>query len=73
MQLFCNPRNNILEFYNNLVQIQFTTSKRKLDIWYCKLGIQDASQVAERLKKLGILRILGNQKILEKSQNWVET
>ena len=44
-----NPGHNILELYNILVQIQFTTSKRKLDIYYSKLGIQVASRVAKRL------------------------
>ena len=28
----CNPSHNILELYNILGQIRFTTSKRKLDI-----------------------------------------
>ena len=45
-----NPGHNILELYNILVQIRFTTSKGKLDIWYSKLGIGVASRVAERLK-----------------------
>ena len=55
-----NPGHNIL------VQIQFTTSKRKLDIQYSKLNIRVASRFAERLN-------LGNQEILVKSQIWVDT
>ena len=46
----CNPGHNILEHYNILVQIRFTTNKRKLDIQYSKRGIRIASRVAERLK-----------------------
>ena len=45
-----NPGHNILELYNILVQIRFTTSKRKLDNQYSKLGTRVASRVAERLK-----------------------
>ena len=45
----CNPGHNILEHYNILVQIRFTTNKRKLDIQYSKRGIRIASRVAERL------------------------
>ena len=41
-----NPGHNILELYSILVQVRFTTSKTKLDIYYSKLGIR----VAERLK-----------------------
>ena len=33
-----------------LVQLQFTTSETKLDIWYNKPGIQVASRVSEQLK-----------------------
>ena len=47
---YYSPGHNILELYNILAQIQFTTSKRKLDIKYRKLGIKVASRVAERLK-----------------------
>ena len=57
---------NILELYNILVQIRFTTSKTKRDIQYSKLSIRVASRVAERLK------ILGNKEISENSQIWVE-
>ena len=39
---------DILELHNILVQIQFTTSKTKLDIQYSKL----VTRVAERLKDL---------------------
>ena len=49
-ELVYNPGHNTLELYNILVQIQFTTSKRKLDIQYSKLGIRVASKAAERLK-----------------------
>ena len=45
----------MLEFYNILVEIRFTTSKTKLDIQYSKLG----ARVAERLKTED-LRKLGN-------------
>ena len=45
-----NPGHNILELYNILLQIRFTTSKTKFDIQYRKLGIRVASRVAERLK-----------------------
>ena len=31
-ELIYNPGHNILELYNTLVQIRFTTNKRKLDI-----------------------------------------
>ena len=60
-----NPGHNVLELYNILVQIRFTTSKRKLDIQYSKLGIRVASRVAERLKtqdlrKLGNIRKISN-------------
>ena len=49
---FCsnNHGNNILELYNVLVQIIFTTSKTKRDIQYSKLGIRVASRVAEDLE-----------------------
>ena len=45
VQAKCNPGHNILELYNTLVQIQFTTSKTKLDIKYSKFGIQVASDL----------------------------
>ena len=45
-----NPGHNILVLYNSLVEIQFNTSKTKLDILYSKLGIRVASRVPERLK-----------------------
>ena len=41
-----SPSHNILERYNILAQIRLTTSKKKLDILYSKLGIG----VAGRLK-----------------------
>ena len=62
-----NLGHNILELYNVLIQTRLTTSKTKRDIQYRKLGIQVASRVAERLTN-----ILGNKKILGKSQIWVE-
>ena len=37
-------------------------AKKRLDIQYCKLGIQVPSRVSD----------LGNQEILEKSQTWVD-
>ena len=37
-----NPGHKILELYNMLLQIRFTTSKSKLDIWYKKLGMRVA-------------------------------
>ena len=54
-----NSGYDILELYNILVQIQFTTSKTKLDFQYSKLGIQVALQVAKQRKALD-LRKLGN-------------
>ena len=64
----CLTRNsgyNILELYNILVKIRFTTSKRKLDISYSKLGIRVASRVTKRLKtqdprKLGNITKISN-------------
>ena len=45
-----NPGHNILELYIILVQIRFTTSKKKLDNYYSKLGMRVASRITERLK-----------------------
>ena len=45
-----NPGHNILELYNILVKIRFTTSKTKLDIQHSKLGTRVASRVPERLQ-----------------------
>ena len=42
-----------------LVRMRLTTSKRKLDIYYSKLGIRVASGFVEQLKTLD-LRKLGN-------------
>ena len=53
---------NILEPYNALVQIRLTTSKTKRDIL---LPHESPNELR--------LKILGNQKILEKSQLLVET
>ena len=60
-----NPGHNILELYNILVQIRFTTSNKKLDIQYSELGIRVASRNAERFKtqdfnKLGNIRKISN-------------
>ena len=60
-----NTGHNILELYNILVQIRFTTSKRKLDIQYRKLGIRVALRVAEwlntqDLRKLGHVKKISN-------------
>ena len=63
-----NLDHNILELYNVLVQVRFTTSKTKRDIQYSKLRIRVASQFAERR-----VRILGNKKILGKFQICLET
>ena len=49
-ELVYNPGHNILELYNILVKIRFTTSKTKLDIWHSKVGTRVAPRVAERLK-----------------------
>ena len=40
-----NLGHNCLQLYNVLVEILFTTSKKKLDIQYSKLGIQVAKQL----------------------------
>ena len=48
LTLSYNLGHNILELYNILVQVRFTTSKTKLDIWYSKLSIRVASRVAEQ-------------------------
>ena len=54
-----NPGHNILELYNILVLIKFTTSKTKLDIQYSRLGIPVASRLAKQLKRQNF-RKLGN-------------
>ena len=41
-----NIGHNVLELYNVLVQIRFTTSKTKRDIQYSKLGIRVTLRVA---------------------------
>ena len=58
-----NSCQNILELYNILVQIRFTTIKRKLDIQYKKLGIRVASQVAQLLKTQDLRKLLNIRKI----------
>ena len=67
--LFYNPGHNILELYNILLQIRFTTSKRKFDIQYSNLVHELPHELPNNLR----LRILGNQKISEKYQIWVDT
>ena len=57
-----NPGHNILELYNILVKIRFTTSKTKLDIQYSKFGTRVASRVAERLKAQEIRKYQENLK-----------
>ena len=59
-----NIDHNILELYNILVQVRFTTSKAKY-IQYIKLGMRVGSRVAEQLKshdlrKLGKIRKIAN-------------
>ena len=63
----CNPGKNILELYDVLVKVQFTTSKAN-DIYFSKLGIYAATRFAERFK----FRISGNKEISELSQIWME-
>ena len=43
LYLICHPGHDILKLYNILVQVRCATIKTKLDIYYTKLGIQDAS------------------------------
>ena len=50
MQVYYNPGHNILELYNIFVQVPFTTSKTKLDIYYSKLSIRVASRAVKRLQ-----------------------
>ena len=45
-----NHGHNILKLYNILTQVRITTSKKKFDIKYSKLGGGVSSSVAERLK-----------------------
>ena len=54
-----NPGHNILELFNNLVQVQIATSKTKLGLQYNKLGTRVVSRVAESLRTQD-LRKLGN-------------
>ena len=56
-----NPGHNILELFNNLVQVQIATSKTKLALQYNKLGTRVVSRVAESLRAQD-LRKLGNIK-----------
>lgn len=41
---------NILEIFNNLVQVQIVQSKIKIDLLYNNFGTPDVSPVAERIK-----------------------
>ena len=50
---YCNHRHNSLELYN--VQVQFVTSKTKLDIQYNKFRIRVVSLDLELSKRLKIL------------------
>ena len=58
-----NPGHNILKLYNILVQIRFTTSKRKLYIQHTKLGTRVASRVAERLRTQDLRKLENIRKI----------
>ena len=58
-----NLGHNILELYNILVQSRFTTSKRKFDIQYSKLGIRVASIVVKRLKTQDLTKLRSIRKI----------
>lgn len=49
-KLLDNPGHDISELYKILANVRFATSKTDLDIYYIKLSIQFASQVAEQLK-----------------------
>ena len=59
---FCyNPGHNILEFYNILVQVRFTTSTTKLEFQYSKLGIRVADRFKTKdIRKLGYIRKISN-------------
>ena len=61
MKTAFNPGHNILELYSVLALVRFAASKTKLDIWYNKLGIRVAEQVAERLETSDLWK-LGNIK-----------
>ena len=54
---------SILEFYSVLVQVRFTASKTKLDIWYNKLGKRVASRVTKRLKTNDLRKYQNNLKL----------
>ena len=56
-----NRGHNIQAVFNNLAQVQITTSKMMLDIYHNKLGTRVASRVAERLTTYD-LRKLGNSR-----------
>ena len=58
-----NCGHNILELYNILVQVQFTTCKTKLYIQYSKLGIRAASRVVEEFKTQDLRKLENVRKI----------
>ena len=61
-----NPDHNILELYNILIKVRFTIKKRKLDIYTITNLLYEMPNDLR-------LRILGDQKILEKTQIWINT
>ena len=63
-----NHGHNILDLYNILVQIRFTTSKMKFDIQVSKLGIRVAPRVIKRLKTWDLKKLGNIRKILDKFQ-----
>ena len=65
--LSCNPGYNILAIYYLSVKVRFVTSVQKLILTITDFGLPH--ELPNDLK----LRILGNHKIIRKSQNWVGT
>ena len=57
-----NHGHNILELYSDLVNVQFATSKTKLDISHKKLIYELLHELPDnlRLKKLGNIRKISN-------------
>ena len=60
-----NPGHNILDFFDNLVQVHIGISQTTLDIHYNKLGTRVPSRFAKQLKtydlgKLGNIRKMSN-------------
>ena len=62
---FCeySTGHNILEFYSVLVQVRLTASKKKLDIWYSKLGKRVSSRVTKRPKTNDLRKYQSNLKL----------